>query len=61
MSARYLPGIVSLIIKGECNYVSEDKVYAELEEVSSMFAKVIPQGDSDTGPIWVPVHELVRE
>ena len=61
MSARYLPGVIMLIIKEDCNYASEDKVYAELEEVNSMFAKVIPLDKEDAEPHWMPVHELVQE
>ena len=61
MNARSLPRVILLIIIGDCNYVSEDKVYAVLEEVTGMFAKVTPQGIADVAPRWMPVIELAQE
>lgn len=61
MNARNLAGVVYLIAKGDCNYVSEDKVYAVLQEVSGIFAKVTPQGINDANPRWMSVNEVARE
>jgi hypothetical protein len=61
MNARNPLGVAVLIITGKCNYVDEDKVYAALEEVTGMFAKVTPQGTKNAAPRWMPVIELVRE
>ena len=61
MNARNLPRAILLIVIGDCNYSSEDKVYAVLEEVTGMFVKVSPQGISDVAPRWMPALELNRE
>lgn len=61
MNARNLPGIVYQVVIQDCNYVSEDKVYAKLEEVSGIFAKVSPQSIPDAAPRWMSVNELARE
>ena len=61
MNARNLPGVIYLIAKGDCNYVSEDKVYAVLEEVSGIFAKVTPQGITGVDSRWMSVNEVARE
>ena len=61
MNARNLPGVIYLIAIGDCDYVSEDKVYAVLQEVTGMFAKVKPQGITDAAPRWMSVNEVARE
>ena len=61
MNDSNLPGFFLLIITGDCNYSSEDKVYAVLEEVTGMFVKVTPQGTTHIEPRWMPAIELGRE
>ena len=61
MNARNLPRVILLIVIGDCDFAREDKVYAVLEEVTGMFAKVTPQGITDATPRWMPALELVRE
>ncbi|MCW8964291.1 MAG: hypothetical protein OQL16_10890 [Gammaproteobacteria bacterium] len=61
MNARNRPRVILLIVLGGCNYSSEDKVYAVLEEVTGMFVKVTPQDIDDAAPRWMPALELNRE
>jgi len=61
MNARNLPRAIWLVVTGDCNYSSEDKVYAVLEEVTGMFAKVKPQGIADIESRWMPALELGRD
>jgi hypothetical protein len=61
MNARNLPRVILLVVTGDCNFVSEDKVSAVLEEVTGMFVKVTPQGIADVTPRWMPAIELSRK
>jgi len=61
VNARNVLGVILLIVIGDCNYTSEDKVYAVLEEVTGMFVKVTPQNIADAAPRWMPALELSKE
>lgn len=61
MNERNLGRVVLLVVAGDCNFASHDKVYARLDEVTGMFARVIPRGIDDVSPRWMPVIELIKE
>ena len=61
MNERNLGRVFLLMVSGDCNYAGDDRVYAVLDEVTGMFARVTPRNTDDTSPRWMPVIELIRD
>ena len=61
MNERNLGRVFLLMVSGDCSYASDDKMYAVLDEVTGMFARVTPRNTDDDSSLWMPVIELIED